>query len=287
MKKYSHWLIGMILAGGIQAQEEAPKNQEESKSGAVPKFAPTDGEMVNGGDVDPFAAPDAGGSSIQQISMARLGEKRETLQVRVEVWEVGTRDLAVAMDGFNGPLAIEGWRRERLKDEKSRLVHAPVVVLEEKSAGATESIVEEIYPTEYEPPGMLPDKVVEQMVAEKVPESLNEWISMVTSSAVATSFETRNTGFTLSATIQPVTSEADCWDVSLEVEDVNLVRMKTFEPEALNIMMPVFSKFGTGGLHRVAESRWQLISAVARPKGEETQVGNLSWVTLVRIDPAR
>ena len=63
--------------------------------------------------------------------------------------------------------------------------------------------------------------------------------------------------------------------------------MKGFEPEALQVEMPVFANFSTGGLHRVQESRWQMVSATARPGGTEENNVGLSWVTLVRVDPAR
>ena len=282
-------LLGVVIASAVCAEEAAKPSEPHHQGEEAPVYAPNDVDEDGGsGDVDPFAAPSGGGySSLKRLPSARLGEKRQSLRVRVEVWEVGTRDLALALDGFDGPLAVESWRRERLKDEKSRLVHAPVAVLEEKSVTGTESIVEEIYPTEYEPPEILPDKVVKEIRDEKMPETLNELISSVLVGASPTSFETRNTGFTFEAGVQPVTGEKGCWDVSLSIEDVIFVRMKGFEPEALQVEMPVFANFSTGGLHRVQESRWQMVSATARPGGTEEKNVGLSWVTLVRVDPAR
>lgn len=289
MKKKILCLVGVVFAGGVCAEEVASTSEPEKKNEEVAVYAPNDAlDQHSGSDVDPFAAPSGGGySSLERIPMARLSEKRQSLMVRVEVWEVGTRDLALALDGFDGPLAVENWRRERLKDERSRLVHAPMAVVEERSQLNTEVLVEEIYPTEYEPPEIFPDKVVEQIRQEKMPETLNELISSVLAGASPTSFETRNTGFTFEAAVQRVTGEAGCWDISLSIEDVIFVRMKGFEPEALHVEMPVFANFRTGGLHRVQESRWQMVSATARPNGTAEKNERLSWVTLVRVDPVR
>jgi len=289
MNKKIRCLVGVVFAGAAVAEEATTPSKPDHQAEEAPVYAPNDVIDEGGGDeVDPFAAPFGNGYlTMQRIPMARLGEKRQSLRVRVEVWEVGTRDLALALDGFDGPLAVESWRRERLKDDKSRLVHAPVAVVEEKSQAVSDSIVEEIYPTEYEPPEIFPDRVVEQIRQEKMPETLNELISSVLVGASPTSFDTRNTGFTFEAAVQRVTGEAGCWDISLSIEDVIFVRMKGFEPEALHVEMPVFANFRTGGLHRVQESRWQMVSATARPNRTAENNERLSWVTLVRVDPVR
>jgi hypothetical protein len=289
MKRKFLCLAGVLLACAVSAEEAGSTNDPDISPEEKPVYAPNDvvGED-GGGEVDPFAAPACGGyAALQRIPIARLSEKRRTLMVRVEVWEVGTRQLAMALDGFDGPMAVENWRRERLNDKDSRLVHAPLEVIEEKSQAGTESIVEEIYPTEYEPPEIPPDKVLDQILAEKMPESLNDLIESLTAGATSTAFETRPTGFTLETSVQPVAGESGCWDLSLLLEDIVLVGMKRFEPEALHIEMPVFSTFRTGGLHRVQESRWQMVSALARPKTAAVKNADLSWLTLVRIDPAR
>jgi hypothetical protein len=289
MKSKILCMLGVWFACAASAEETRSTKDPESGKAEASIYAPND--VVNdggGGESDPFASPAYGGyAALPRIPIARSNEKRKTLMIRVEIWEVGTREMAVALDGFDSPMAVENWRRERLKDKNSRLVHAPMQVIDEKSQAATESIVEEIYPTEYEPPEIPPDKVMEQVLAEKMPDSLNELIRSLTAGATSTAFETRNTGLTLETSVQPVTGESGCWDLALSVENVDLVRMKRFEPEALHIEMPVFSNFRTGGLQRLQESRWQMVSALARPNGTETKNEELTWVTLVRIDPAR
>jgi hypothetical protein len=289
MKSKILCLLGAWFVWAANAEEARSKNDPENGKPEASAYAPNDVINDSGGrEVDPFASPaDFLYSELPRIPIARLGEKRRTLMIRLEIWEVGTRELAVALDGFDGPVAVENWRRERLKDKNSRLVHAPMQVIEEKSQAGAESIVEEIYPTEYEPPAIPPEKVMEQILAEKRPDSLNELIRSLTAGATSTAFETRPTGFTFETSVQPVAGESGCWDLSLTVEDVVLVKMKRFEPEALHIEMPIFSRFKTGGLHRLQESRWQMVSALARPNQTGATNEKLTWVTLVRIDPAR
>ena len=285
-------MAGWLMLGGVAAlaEDDDPFACPEAGAAVEPEegsaFAPDDTVQEETQDADPFATPGYGwGSGIVRIPAARLAEKRDTLSVRVEVWEVETRVFALAMDGFDGPDAVANWRKAQLENRDARLVHAPMVAVDAKSRGSVEAVVEQIYPTEYEPPEMLPDKAVEQLLSKRVPESLSEVIEQLTSGATPTSFETRNTGVTLEAAVQPVAGKQDCWDLSLAFEEVVLAGYESFEPEGLHVKMPTFATFRCGGLLRVAEERWQLVSALAPPQGIGKE-GTI-WVTLVRVDPVR
>lgn len=269
-------LGGLLLVPWVvKAEEPAPAPAAE--------HAPVDTAAADVAAEDPFA-PQGFGSNLPKIPAARLGEARDTLALRVEVWEVATKEWVVAMDRLAKPADIETWRRDRLADG-TPLVHAPVLVVEAKSRNSTESIIETIYPTEYEPPEMLPAAAAEEVMRKNPPQSLNDFITRLTSGATPTSFETRNTGVTLEAEIQPVTVGEGTWDISISFEDVVLAKMDTFAPEALGVTMPQFHSFRAGGLLRVKESQWQILAAAAPPAA--AGAATRSWIVLIRVDRAR
>jgi hypothetical protein len=255
---------------------------EEPASVPVAENAPVDTAPADVAADDPFA-PQGFGSNLPKIPAARLGEARDTLALRVEVWEVATKDWVVAMDGFAKPEDLVAWRRDRLADG-TPLVHAPVLVVEAKSRNLAESIIEKIYPTEYEPPEMLPGAAAEEAIRKNAPQSLDDFITRFTTGATPTSFETRNTGVTLEAELQPVSVGEGNWDVSISFEIVVLAKMDTFAPEALGVTMPQFHSFRAGGLLRVNEGQWQILAAAAPPAAADA---SRCWVVLVRVDRAR
>lgn len=303
MKIQSMLTIGWLMAGSTialaqdeipaespqevaQEEQPAPPSAQPTKPAAESPAAPNDA-IEEDLDDDPFADPWSGYHSLPRIPAARLTEARTTLQVRLKIWEVDTKVFALAMDGFTGPEAIGAWRQQRLTNADNRLVHAPTVVLDAQSRSTVESILERIYPTEYEPPELLPDKAIEQLLAERAPQTLGQVIEQLTTGATPTAFETRNTGLTLEAAAQPVTGEPDCWDLSLSFEEVLLSGTATYGPEALQVTMPNFTSFRSGGLLRVANKRWQLVSAMAPASYQKDEGPQKTWVTLVRVDPAR
>ena len=249
--------------------------------------AQVDGEPEGGAVEDPFAAYPGQGSSLVDVPRSRAGERRETYRLRIEIWEVESLDLVRALDAGGEPAAVEGWRRKMLDGASARLVHAPVLVLEAKSAKTAESMVEEIYPTEYEPPEILPAPVLEKHLERKPPESLEEFLTTFTTGAAPTAFETRNTGVTVEAELQPVEAEVDCVDLSLAFEEVRkLAENNSFGPEALQVTMPVFAAFRATGLQRLKVSTWSLFSA-GPPADRSPDAAKLSRVLLVRVDPGR
>lgn len=267
--------LGALLAFPAPAQVFTPPPVEEN--------APADTVAADHSADDPFAAAAGSHSNLPGIPAARLNEPRDTLALRVEVWDVATKDWVTAMDRMTKPDDLAAWRRDRLADG-TPLVHAPVLVVEAKSRNITESIVEKIYPTEYEPPEILPSAAAEQALRQGEPKSADDFISRFTSGATPTSFETRNTGASLEAEIQPVTVGEGAWDISIAFEDVVLARMDSYPPEALGVTMPQFHSFRAGGLVRVQEGRWQLLSAAAPPASANA---GRTWVVLMRVDRAR
>jgi hypothetical protein len=112
-------------------------------------------------------------------------------------------------------------------------------------------------------------------------------VDALMANASPTAFETRNTGFTCEATLQPVTAEAGCWDLSLRIEEVVLLGMESHGAPGLGIKEPAFSSFRSSGLLRCAEGRWQLFAVQEPPRGLDKQPHSKNWLTLVRLDRAR
>lgn len=237
-------------------------------------------------DGDPFADPSSWGSTLGKIPQQRLGESRETLNLRLEVWEMETKELVLEMDALKEADAVADWRLRLLKGQ-ARLVHAPVLSLEAKSRGDLNSTIERIYPTEYEPPEVLPAEAVESLLDADKPTSLGDLIEKMATAATPTAFETRNTGVSLEAEIQPVSAEEGCWDVSISLEDTQQVGLADYGDEELHLQMPIFATFRTGGLLRVKGEHWQLLSAMSAPRLPDQPASDKTWVTLVRIDPGR
>lgn len=233
---------------------------------------------------DPFASDWSGGLEAGKIPARRLAEKRTTLRVRLETWEIDAKEVARGLDELDGVAGLEAARRELLEDDGSRLVFSPVLALEEKSRAESGSIMERIYPTEAEPP-----EPVQVVSAEPVPadeRTLGGVVSELSMAATPTAFETRNTGVSFEAAVQPVAAEGGCWDLSIRCEEVRLVAMEPQGAEALGIKMPAVSCFTTGGLLRVREGEWQLLS-VQEPPRLELEPSGKSWVTIVKVDRAR
>ncbi len=237
-----------------------------------------------GGEVDPFAAPSSSGdSSLSTVPASRLKEARAALRLRLETWEVPSLEIARSLDHLGDVTALTKLRDEWLEGKDGiKLFWCPAQGLDASTRVSTESITESIYPTEYEPPtyctivGEEPKKEA-VTVAEKAAEAAAK-------SCSPTAFETRNTGHTLEAVAHPVSAEKSSWDVSITLEDVEMAGMSTFGPEELMVKMPQFTSFRTGGLLRLKEGEWRLVSVMDPPRGISPTASGKQFVTLVRID---
>jgi hypothetical protein len=277
------WLLGLAVATGQEAKPEpAPPPKPE------PEMAPEDTDVPDGQDAnDPFASGFTSGSAMK-IPLLRGKEARTSLQLRFEVWELETKKLAARLDMVRGPEDLETLRKELLGDPTSSLLHSLVSGTDEKSRTTDESILEFIYPTEYEPPVGPPGKPLERgEQAQKENAAWQRWLDAAGKYSVPTSFETRNTGATLDAAIQPVQAEEKTWDVSLSFENVTLAGMTSYGADDLLIEMPSFASIRTSGIVRLLEGQWRIKSVQEAPRGKDTKPTGKSWLTLVRVDRAR
>lgn len=269
-------LSASLLLCGAEEKPKDPKpaTQEEAKEDTL---------SSDSGEVDPFAAPSATVVSLAKVPASRLKEARAALRLRLETWEVPSLEIARSLDHLGDVAALTKLRDEWLEGKDGiKLFWCPAQGLDASTRVSTESITESIYPTEYEPPtyctivGEEPKKEA-VTVAEKAAEAAAK-------SCSPTAFETRNTGHTLEAVAHPVSAEKSSWDVSITLEDVEMAGMSTFGPEELMVKMPQFTSFRTGGLLRLKEGEWRLVSVMDPPRGISPTASDKQFVTLVRID---
>ncbi len=266
-------MFASLLPCGAEEKPKDPKpaTQEEAKE---------DTQNSDSGEVDPFAAPSSSYGSLAKVPASRLKEARAALRIRLETWEVPNLEIARSLDHLGDVTALTKLRDEWLAGKEGiKLLWCPAQGLDASTRVSTESITETIYPTEYEPPDGIP--------MEKKPEptsALDKAVSIALRSSCPTAFETRNTGHTLEAVAHPVSAEKASWDVSLALEDVELAGMSTFGPEELFVKMPQFTSFRTGGLLRLKEGEWRLVSVMDPPRGISPTASGKQFVTLVRIE---
>jgi hypothetical protein len=275
------WLLGLAAAIGEEAKPEpAPPPKPE------PEMAPEDTDRPGGPAAnDPFASG-AASETGAKIPLNRGKEVRTNLQLRFEVWELETKKLATRLDVVRGPDDLEVLRKELLADPAAALIHSLVSSTDEKSRTMDESILEFIYPTEYEPPELPPAKI-DPKDAQKGNSAWERWLAAAGKYSVPTSFETRNTGETLDAAIQPVQAEEKTWDLSLSFENVALVGMVSYGADDLMIEMPAFATTRTTGIVRLSEGQWRIRSVQEAQRGKDAKPTGKSWLMLVRVDRAR
>lgn len=236
-------------------------------------------------DPDPFASPRDVGSRLA-IPAVRAGLKRGALRLRLETWEGTAQEVARWQDTAKGGVALEQLRQDFLSGKTpARLVFSPSIGIDQATASVAESLTELIYPTEYEPPVHPAAAAKEEEAAQGKDNEWKNWLEAAGDHAVPSSFETRNTGNSLAATVQAVTAEEDCWDVSLSFEDVAFLGTISHGAQELLIEMPQFGSFRTGGLVRLKEGKWRLLSVMEPPRSLDGKPSDKRWLTLVRIDP--
>jgi hypothetical protein len=277
----SGWLLGVATVTGEEAKPEPATLQKPG-----PEMAPEDTDRPDGPAAnDPFASG-SGPETGAKIPLSRGKEARTSFQLRFEVWEMETKKLAARLDTVHGADDLESLRKELLADPAASLLHSLVSSTDEKSRTMDESILEFIYPTEYEPPESPPANV-DPKDAQKGNSAWERWLAAGGKYAVPTSFETRNTGETLDVAVQPVQAEEKTWDVSLSFENVVFVGMTLSGAEDLMIEMPAFASTRTSGIVRLSEGQWRIKSVQEAPRGKDAKPTGKSWLMLVRVDRAR
>jgi hypothetical protein len=233
---------------------------------------------------DPFASPQDVSGKLN-VPADRASQPREALRLRLETWEAPALEVVRWLDGATNSESLARSRSEILDGKfPARLVFSPVTTLDQSTRSLAESIAERIYPTEYEPPELPPSALKPEATANQE-GTWNKWLESAGKFSCPTSFETRNTGLTLEAVAQPVAVAESSWDISVNFDSVELVGNISYGAKDLLIEMPMFSSFRTGGLIRLKEGQWRLLSVMEPPRGLDGKPSEKRWVTLVRIDP--
>jgi hypothetical protein len=269
-------LHASLLPCGAEEKPKDPKPaaQEEAKE---------DTQNSDSGEVDPFAAPTSSYSSLAKVPASRLKEARAALRLRLETWEVPNLDIARSLDHLGDAAALTKLRDEWLAGKEGiKLLWCPAQGLDASTRMTTEAIVEKIFPTEYMPPVLPKDVPGETKPGKK--STVEKIADAVVGHCTPTAFDTRNTGRTIESVAHPVSVEKSTWDVSLTLEDVELSGTDSFGPEDLSIKMPQFTSFRTGGLLRLKEGEWRLVSVMDPPRGISPTATGKQFVTMVRID---
>jgi len=231
---------------------------------------------------DPFAPSGGANHAKQGVPSARLTAVRKTVRLRLETWEVGGIEMAKKLDAGNASADIVKWREDWLAGKDGvQLVHSPTLSLDASTRMTTESITEAIYPTEYAAPQTPPPAVDPNANAK---DAWLKWLGSVSGQTCPTAFTTRNMGETLEALAQPVAVESATWDVRLTVEDVHLLEFMGYGGDEQHVKEPIFCSFRTGGLVRLKEGEWRLLSSQSPPVKVNDGLSKNRWVTLVRID---
>lgn len=282
MKWRNALLGGLILVPLLLKAEETAPAVEVAK----PVMAAED-TLTEEASADPFASGGGGVPRPPGIPAERANRVRVPLQLRLETWEAPALEVARRLDEMKDPAKLAAMREECLGGAGGvTLVHCPVTALDASTRMLAEQVTEMIYPTEYEPPE-LPPAGIATKDANAGNDQWTRWLEAAGKHAVPTSFETRNTGETVEAVAQAVAIEEKTWDVALQFEVVQMAGMAPHGAADLLIQMPVFNSFRTGGLLRLVEGEWRLLSALEAPRGIDGKPTGKSWLTLVRVDRTR
>lgn len=288
------WVAWGWLGTGCKERDRLEPSQvakapSEVSTGA--KAEEEEEEVTTAPEADPFAAPGAPGfgSSLAKIPAAKGRTAVATLLLRYECWETGAREGLALLDGAGGTEVGDKARQALLANPSARLVHALALTLDEKTKASGESIVETIYPTEYEAPE-LSRPLAEQAAKVPAAETKSEvarLVEQLLDSACPTAFETRNTGVTLEAELRPAPAEAGCWDLSLAVEEVLLLDWSEFGSPAVKARMPRFASARGNHQARLAEGRWQMLGMQAPPRGRAEDPADRVRLGFARLVRAR
>lgn len=283
--KWRNALLGGLLLVPLVLKAEDAKPQAETNVEAEMATEDTmvPEEVVN----DPFASVGMRIAAAPAIPAERASRVRVPLRLRLETWEAPALEVARRLDQLSDAVKVAEMREQGLAGAGGvKLVHAPATALDAATRMLAEQVTEMIYPTEYEPPE-LPPAAIATKEAQPANDQWQRWLEAAGKHAVPTSFETRNTGETLEAVAQAVEIEEKTWDVALQFEVVQLAGMAPHGAADLLIQMPVFSSFRTGGLVRLGEGEWRLLSALEAPRGVDGKATGNTWLTLVRVDRVR
>jgi hypothetical protein len=200
--KYKTLLLTALLATGLSAQDAQPADSDVAP-GSTDPYASSSNDPFSSGlgrnspPADPVGPPFSICAELFSLSLEDGAALRRK--------QLSDQDLYQAI-------------LEKVEDGSSKQENLTILRGRFEESITTESIVEEIYPTEYEPPSNLGDGNI--------------------SSALATAFETRNTGLTME--FQAKLNDDQTVSLRFAPEFVNLVDRRSWGEDSAFTEMPVF-----------------------------------------------
>lgn len=206
-------------------------------------------------------------------------------QVRMEWIEADTKETINLLDSGKPSADAAILRSQIMALEKTTVMDALLTQLDVGEKSTAESIVEMIYPTEYEPAGLgSPPEELER--PDKEQELLAYYAKLMRKTGIApTAFETRNTGLTVEMALEQVKADSNQFDLSLTPEKVIFCGMKNLAHNGLVAEMPIFATVRTTASLRLKSGQWRLVkiqSAVDQKTGKLNSNRNL--LLFVRLD---
>lgn len=220
---------------------------------------------------DPYASDDPFASEVSPsaISPERAGRETATLLVRTEIYQLDTLEAAKLLDEMGEDAAeLRSTLLARAGEGKATLIDSAAIRLDAGLTATVEGIVETIYPTEYEPPGVgRALAAISEEPPQSAPKGLLELFQGLANDATPCAFETRNTGSTIEVEVRSVEAEQDAWDVRWAPEVVELVGESLWGEGLLK--QPTFASTRLNSSFRIRDGEWTLagLSAVGHKDG--------------------
>ena len=213
------------------------------------------------GEESPFSEPDPFADSVDDrarvMHVLEEWEARNTASalLRLEVFEVPTM---ASIQLFDKELPSDQLRAAILKmvaEEKASVSSMHAVRSEVGLSFTTEMIVEQIYPTEYDPPEVIPAESELHRPDEMLTAAQRQQKTALTF-ASPSAFDTKNTGVTLEGEASVVEGDDKMWNLMLCLTEVHHRTDASWVEET--VTMPVFEVQSAKVSLRVKDGVWNL-----------------------------
>ena len=240
-------------------------------------------EVEGAGDADPFSGGPGYGDELGKLSAANAGAHTATMLLRYETYEVPTITAIILMDAQKEDSVRRADLIELVRKGEAKVAECQATRFEAGTTSTLESIIEQIYPTEYEPPEGIPTNSPLARPDEQL-SPMDRQLKVAMRHACPTAFDTKNTGVTLEAEVRAVEIVEKQWDVSLVFTQVKYLKEKTWVEGT--IMMPVFGVAKARHVLRTEDDRWNLLSSQAKVTDEgvaDPATTHLSFLKVARV----
>lgn len=259
-------LAGLILGAPTTSFSQGVPVDDPFASGAANEGA------IN----DPFAPDEE--AEMDKLFTELGGKETVTLLLRTEVYELPAVKAIRLMDEELSGQKLREHLLKMLENGDSTLASLHAVRFESGFSAVVESLVEDIYPTEYDPPEALPAGSPLLRPDQKLtPTQRQQKVAL--SFASPSAFETKNLGVTLEAEAGEVTVAEEGWNLLFALAEVSRLEEKSWVEGT--VTMPVFKVNSTKAMLRVKEGVWTMTTC--QPPVDGKGRPDLSRVRMILI----